>query len=168
MRKLLWVAGGLVLAGCGQSRATAELINTSGQKLGSVTLVEEGDSVELRIEASGLEPGMHGIHFHAVGLCETPGFTSAGSHFNPLGKEHGLDSPNGAHAGDLPGLEADASGNATYNVTTNRVRLGEGQLSLFDADGTALVIHARADDQVTDPSGNSGDRVACGVLERDE
>ena len=168
MRKLLWVAGGLALAGCGQSRATAELINTSGQKMGTVTLVEEGDSVELRVEASGLEPGTHGIHFHTVGLCETPGFTSAGSHFNPLGKEHGLDSPNGAHAGDLPVLEADASGNATYNVTTNRVRLDEGQLSLFDADGTAFVIHARADDQVTDPSGNSGDRVACGVLERDE
>jgi Cu-Zn family superoxide dismutase len=168
MRKMLWVAGGLALAGCGQSRATADLINTSGQKVGTVTLVERGNAVELQVEATGLEPGAHGIHFHQVGLCETPGFTSAGGHFNPLDKQHGLESPTGAHAGDLPNLEADASGKASYKTTTNRVTLDEGQLSLFDADGTALVIHASADDQVTDPAGNSGARVACGVLARDE
>ncbi|HYO57265.1 superoxide dismutase family protein [Archangium sp.] len=168
MRKLLWVAGGLALAGGGQSRATAELMNTSGQRMGTVTLVERGDSVELQVEATGLEPGPHGIHFHEVGQCETPGFTSAGGHFNPLGKQHGLESPTGAHAGDLPNLEADASGKASYKATTDRVRLGEGQLSIFDANGTALVIHARADDQMTDPAGNSGERVACGVLTRDE
>ncbi|HEY0092896.1 MAG TPA: superoxide dismutase family protein [Archangium sp.] len=168
MRKLLFVASGLVLVGCGQSRATAELMNTGGQKIGTATLVERGDSVELQVEVTGLEPGRHGIHFHEAGLCETPGFTSAGSHFNPLGKQHGLESPTGAHAGDLPNLEADASGKASYKATTNRVTLDEGQLSIFDADGTALVIHARADDQMTDPSGNSGERVACGVLTRDE
>ena len=168
MRKMLWVAGGLALAGCGQSRATAELMNSSGQRMGTVTLVQRGDSVELQVEATGLEPGAHGIHFHQVGLCETPGFTSAGGHFNPLDKQHGLESPTGAHAGDLPNLEADASGKASYKTTTNRVTLGEGQLSIFDADGTALVIHASADDQVTDPAGNSGARVACGVLARDE
>ncbi len=168
MRKMLWVAGGLVLAGCGQSRATAELINTSGQKVGTVTLVQKGDAVELQVEATGLDPGAHGIHFHQVGLCETPGFTSAGGHFNPLDKQHGLESPTGAHAGDLPNLEADASGKASYKTTTNRVTLDEGQLSIFDADGSALVIHASADDQVTDPAGNSGARVACGVLARDE
>lgn len=168
MRKMLWVAGGLALAGCGQSRATAELVNTSGQKVGTVTLVQRGDAVELQVEATGLDPGAHGIHFHQVGLCETPGFTSAGGHFNPLDKDHGLESPTGAHAGDLPNLEADASGKASYKTTTNRVTLDEGQLSIFDADGTALVIHASADDQVTDPAGNSGARVACGVLARDE
>ncbi|HZH15058.1 MAG TPA: superoxide dismutase family protein [Archangium sp.] len=168
MRKMLWVAGGLALAGCGQSRATAELMNSSGQRMGTVTLVQRGDSVELQVEATGLEPGAHGIHFHQVGLCETPGFTSAGGHFNPLDKQHGLESPTGAHAGDLPNLEADASGKASYKTTTNRVTLDEGQLSIFDADGTALVIHASADDQVTDPAGNSGARVACGVLARDE
>lgn len=168
MRKMLWVAGGLALAGCGQSRATAELVNSSGQKVGTVTLVQRGDAVELQVEATGLDPGAHGIHFHQVGLCETPGFTSAGGHFNPLDKQHGLESPTGAHAGDLPNLEADASGKASYKTTTNRVSLDEGQLSIFDADGTALVIHASADDQVTDPAGNSGARVACGVLARDE
>jgi Cu-Zn family superoxide dismutase len=143
-------------------------MNASGQKIGTATLVERAGAVELQVEVTGLEAGAHGIHFHQVGLCETPGFTSAGSHFNPLGKQHGLESPNGAHAGDLPNLEADASGKASYKVTTERVVLGEGQLSLFDADGTALIIHARVDDQVTDPTGNSGDRVACGVLTRDE
>jgi Cu-Zn family superoxide dismutase len=168
MRNWLWIAGGLALAGCGGTRATADLVNASGQKIGTATLVERGGSVELQVEATGLEPGAHGIHFHQVGLCEAPGFTSAGGHFNPLGKQHGLESPNGAHAGDLPNLEADASGNASYKVKTERVDLDEGQLSLFDGDGTALVIHARGDDQMTDPTGNSGDRVACGVLTRDE
>ncbi len=168
MRTWLWVVGGLALVGCGGPRATAELMNASGQKIGTATLVERAGAVELQVEVTGLEAGAHGIHFHQVGLCETPGFTSAGSHFNPLGKQHGLESPNGAHAGDLPNLEADASGKASYKVTTERVVLGEGQLSLFDADGTALIIHARVDDQVTDPTGNSGDRVACGVLTRDE
>jgi Cu-Zn family superoxide dismutase len=168
MRKLLWIAGGLALVGCGGARATSELMNTSGQKIGTVTLVERGDAVELQVEATGLEPGTHGIHFHQVGLCEAPGFTTAGSHFNPLDKQHGLESPTGAHAGDLPNLEADASGKASYKTTTKRVTLGSGQLSIFDADGTALVIHAQADDQMTDPTGNSGGRVACGVLTRDE
>ncbi len=168
MRKLLWIAGGLALVGCGGARATAELMNTSGQKIGTVTLVERGGAVELQVEATGLEPGTHGIHFHQVGLCEAPGFTTAGSHFNPLDKQHGLESPTGAHAGDLPNLEADASGKASYKTTTERVTLGEGQLSIFDADGTALVIHAQADDQMTDPTGNSGGRVACGVISRDE
>jgi Cu-Zn family superoxide dismutase len=166
MRKILWVMGGLALAGCNPSRATADLMNTTGQKVGTVTLEERGDSLELKVEVSGLAPGAHGIHFHEVGRCETPGFTTAGGHFNPLGKGHGLESPTGAHAGDLPNLEADANGNATYTVKTDRVTIDEGDRSIFDADGTALVIHARMDDQMTDPAGNSGERVACGVLNR--
>ncbi|MDY7231254.1 superoxide dismutase family protein [Hyalangium rubrum] len=169
MREMLWVAGVLALAGCGdEPRATAELMNAAGTKVATVMLVEKDGAVELQLEATGLDPGTHGIHFHAVGLCEGPAFTSAGAHFNPLEKQHGLESPTGAHAGDLPNLEVDASGKATTTMSTNRVRLSEGQLSVFDADGTALVIHARADDQVTDPSGNSGDRIACGVLRKSE
>ena len=169
MRKMIWLAGGLALAACGdEPRATADLMNASGERVGTVTLVEKGDEVEFQVEATGLEPGLHGIHFHAVGRCEAPGFTSAGAHFNPQDKQHGLESPNGAHAGDLPNLEVNASGGATTTMMTERVTLSEGPLSVFDADGTALVIHARADDQVTDPSGNSGDRIACGVLQRSE
>ncbi|WP_224243537.1 superoxide dismutase family protein [Hyalangium gracile] len=169
MRKMIWLAGGLALAACGNGpRATTTLMNASGESIGTVTLVEKGDEVELQIAATGLAPGQHGIHFHEVGKCEGPAFTSAGAHFNPRDKQHGLESPNGAHAGDLPNLEVDPSGRAATTMTTDRVTLSDGPLSVFDADGTALVIHALPDDQVTDPSGNSGDRIACGVLQRSE
>jgi Cu-Zn family superoxide dismutase len=99
-----------------------------------------------------------------VGRCEPPTFQSAGGHFNPLGKKHGLENPEGAHGGDLPDLEVDASGRIEYVVVTDRVALAPGPTSVFDADGSAVVIHARADDQRTDPSGNSGERLLCGQL----
>ena len=95
-----------------------------------------------------------------------PAFTTAGPHFNPAGRKHGLDGADGPHAGDLPNLEADKDGKAHYDVTTDRVTLGPGPASLFNADGTAVVIHAREDDQKTDPAGNSGDRLACGVVRK--
>jgi Cu-Zn family superoxide dismutase len=116
------------------------------------------------VQARGLTPGKHGIHIHAVGRCDPPGFTTAGPHYNPLARKHGLDSAEGAHAGDLPNLEADASGNARYEAVTDRVTLREGLVSVFDGDGSALVIHEKADDQRTDPTGDSGARVACGVI----
>jgi Cu-Zn family superoxide dismutase len=169
-----WIAAAAVvlLAGCAGGRtggdsarmAWAELRNQSGDSVGSAVLREEGSQVRIVVHASGLPPGRHGVHLHAVGRCEPPGFQSAGGHFNPLGKKHGLESAMGPHAGDLPELEADASGRVQYVAVTDRVTLGTGPTSLLDADGSALVIHAAADDQRTDPSGNSGDRIVCGVL----
>jgi Cu-Zn family superoxide dismutase len=168
MRKMLVVAGGLALAGCGSERAVAEMVDTNGQRVGTVTAVQRGDSVEFDIDVAGLAPGEHGIHLHAVGRCDLPDFMSAGAHFNPLGKKHGHLSPEGSHAGDLSNLTADASGRGRLVSTTDAVTLREGELSIFDADGTAFVVHASPDDNQTDPSGNSGARVACGVFVREE
>jgi Cu-Zn family superoxide dismutase len=173
MRRIGIVAAAALLAGCAGGRtatsdpsrmAWAELRDPSGESVGSAVLREEGGQVRLVVQASGLTPGRHGIHVHAVGRCEPPGFQSAGGHFNPLGKQHGLESATGPHAGDLPDLEADARGRAEYVAVTPRLTLGPGPTSIFDADGSAIVIHAAADDQRTDPSGNSGNRILCGVI----
>jgi Cu-Zn family superoxide dismutase len=171
MRTVPWLIGGLALAGCatmmgGGPGATADLKDARGQSVGTARLSDQDGKVRIQLQAKGLAPGKHGIHVHAVGSCEPPAFTSAGGHYNPLGRKHGLETPDGAHAGDLPNLEADASGNARYDATTDRISLREGLLSVFDGDGSALVIHAKEDDQKTDPTGNSGDRVACGVIVR--
>lgn len=144
--------------------AWAELKNVRGESVGSAVFREEGRRVRIVVQAGGLAPGRHGIHVHAVGRCEPPAFQSAGDHFNPLSKKHGLENPEGAHGGDLPDLEADTSGHAQYVTITDRLVLSAGPTSIFDADGSAVVIHAKADDQRTDPSGNSGDRVLCGQL----
>jgi Cu-Zn family superoxide dismutase len=169
MRKLLWMAGGLALAGCTpEPRATAEVVDTNGQKVGTVTVVQRAHSVQIDVDVTGLTPGEHGIHLHEVGRCETPDFTSAGAHFNPLDRTHGIRSPRGPHAGDMHNITADASGRAQLSFNTAMVTLSEGESSLLDADGTALVIHADPDDNQTEPAGNSGARVACGVLVREE
>lgn len=137
--------------------------------MGLASLVEENGGVRVivRAPAGSLPPGLHGVHLHAVGRCEAPGFTSAGAHANPTGRQHGLENPMGPHAGDLPNANVDQSGGLAYTATTDRVTLREGPNTVFDADGTALVLHASADDQRTDPSGNSGARIACGVLVRE-
>lgn len=173
MKTTLVTLTALALAGCATmggptgQRATAELKNAQGQPVGTASFAEQADgTVRVIVQAKGLTPGKHGIHVHAVGRCEPAEFASAGGHYNPRGAKHGLGAPDGAHAGDLPNLEADASGYARYEATTDRVTLREGPVSVFDADGSALVIHEKEDDQKSDPAGNSGTRVACGVIQR--
>ena len=144
--------------------AWAELKNAQGESVGSAVLRQEDGRVRIVVQAGGLPPGRHGVHVHAVGQCEAPSFQSAGDHFNPLGKKHGLENSEGAHGGDLPDLEADASGRTEYVAVTDRITLATGPTSIFDTDGSAVVIHEKPDDQRTDPSGNSGERLLCGLL----
>jgi Cu-Zn family superoxide dismutase len=146
--------------------ARAELRNLQGLVMGQATLTTtETGAVKIQVEVSGFDPvaGDHGIHIHAVGKCEAP-FASAGGHFNPAGAKHGTQNPDGPHTGDLPNIQFYGNGSAIYQTTTDRVTLGAGPTSLFDADGSALVIHAGPDDYKTDPAGNSGDRIACGAI----
>jgi superoxide dismutase, Cu-Zn family len=161
----------LTLTGCAATReaeplslATAQLARPDGAAMGSATIVSgPRGRATLLVSVAGLTPGAHGIHLHAVGKCEGPDFTSAGAHLNPSGNEHGLRNPAGRHLGDLPNLTVAPDGTATLSHDLGvPVRTMQGHL--FDSDGTALVIHAGPDDQVTDPSGNSGGRVSCGVF----
>ena len=118
----------------------------------------------LDVRVHDLPPGVHGIHIHQNAKCDPPDFKSAGGHFNPDGKKHGFDNPEGHHAGDMLNLTVDAKGKAKAKLEDKDVTLGDGPHSLFSNGGTALMIHAKADDMKTDPSGNSGDRIACGVI----
>ena len=147
-------------------QATAELRDSNGQTVGTATFMPMGGGVHVMAQVRNLPPGPHGIHIHAVGTCDAPDFMTAGPHFNPTSTMHGLQNPGGPHAGDMPNLEVGADGTATFDYQAMMVSLGAGEGNLFDADGSALVIHANADDHVTDPSGNSGGRIACGVVAR--
>lgn len=150
-------------SGSAQS-AHADIVNGQGQKIGTAQIRPSGTGVRIDLNVSQLQPGTHGVHIHSVGKCEGPGFTSAGSHFNPVSKKHGKDNPEGSHAGDLLNLEVKADGIGNASLLDPDVTLGEGPNSLFQEGGTALVIHANADDYKTDPAGNSGARIACGVI----
>lgn len=146
--------------------AMAEMQNISGTVVGTAYFTETAEGVQISAQISGLTeaaPGEHGIHFHQVGRC-TSDFAVAGEHYNPTMAKHGLENEMGPHAGDLPNIEFDDNGSATYNATTRLVSLSAGETALLAADGTSLLIHAMPDDQVTDPAGMSGKRIACGVL----
>jgi Cu-Zn family superoxide dismutase len=146
--------------------AAAHLKDGSGRVVGTAVLLEDGGEVRLLLDVSGLPPGDKAVHIHEVGRCDPPSFDSAGGHFNPTGAEHGTANPRGPHVGDLPNMTVDASGRGHLEVTIKRVSLEKGSGSLFDADGSALVVHANADDMRTNPAGNSGAPIACGVIER--
>jgi Cu-Zn family superoxide dismutase len=146
------------------AQARADIKNADGKILGTAFLRETKEGVLLTLNVKGLPQGLHAVHFHSVGKCEGPAFTSAGPHFNPLKKQHGLKNPAGPHAGDLPDMYVNKGGAGRYEVLLDSVALGAGETSVFDADGSALVIHATGDDHSTDPAGNSGDRIACGVI----
>ena len=139
------------------------LTDGKGAQVGSVTITEDPNGATLKINAAGLPPGPHGVHLHEKGLCEGPKFESAGPHWNPEGKQHGRDNPAGAHRGDLANFDVPTTGSGTTNLLIPGVTM-RGAGGLADGDGTSLMIHAEADDYRTDPSGASGDRVACAVL----
>lgn len=148
----------------GRGAASAELRDAKGNVVGSAALTEYRGGVRVSLESRGISPGSHGVHVHAVGACDTPDFKSAGDHFNPHGRRHGTENPQGPHAGDLPNLHVGSEGTGRLVATTALFTLTEDGASLFDADGSALVVHAGEDDLKTDPSGNSGDRIACGEI----
>lgn len=149
-----------------QARGT--FVDASGVSVGWLRLTEDrrGD-VHVNVHVNGLAAGLHGIHIHAVGSC-SPTFAAAGGHYNPLAHQHGLENPSGPHAGDLPNLSVNGAGVGHLDASTDRVTLSEGGATLFDADGSAFIIHANPDDQVTDAgNGGSGARIACAVVVAD-
>jgi len=163
-------AFGLALAGCQtinqmppERLASATLQFGNGLPAGTAQLIGTGTELAISIALAGFTPGPHGVHLHMVGSCEGPDFKSAGGHLNPGGHQHGTENPAGAHLGDLPNVTIGVGGAGTVSATLQGSR--EAALAaIFDADGTAVVVHAMADDYRTDPSGASGDRIACGVL----
>jgi Cu-Zn family superoxide dismutase len=173
LRTLAFAASVMALAACAQQAAEAggsqatqtaasmlvplPIVGPNGEPRGIATFISGGIQTQIGVQAKGLPPGVHGIHLHSVGRCDGPDFNSAGAHWNPKDKQHGHENPKGAHLGDLPNLSVSADGAGTESFTISGPPLD-------DADGTSLVIHAKPDDYRTDPTGNSGDRIACAVL----
>jgi Cu-Zn family superoxide dismutase len=146
--------------------AHADIVNAQGQKIGTAKILPAKKGVKIEVSVSQLPPGNHGIHIHAVGKCEGPAFTTAGGHLNPDTKKHGKDNPEGPHAGDLLMIDVKADGTAKATLLDTMVTLDDGANSLFHDGGTAIVIHEKEDDYKTDPTGNSGGRIACGVIQK--
>jgi Cu-Zn family superoxide dismutase len=144
--------------------AQAHVRDTEGEEVGNAQLVETPNGVLIIATLQGLSPGAHALHIHETGECEPP-FKSAGGHFNPSGKTHGFSSPHGWHAGDLPNVYADAQGSVQVEIFAPQLSLQGGEHPLLDRDGAAFIIHDHADDQRSDPAGDAGDRIACGVIE---
>lgn len=157
--------GAAVSSTIGPPALNADLRDAQGRSRARATVEQAGDSLRVRIEATGMSPGSYGAHLHTVGRCDPPAFTTAGPHWNPTGQKHGKDNPQGMHRGDLPNLMVGADGQGSFEYTIPGASLsGMSPAKLIDEDGAAVVIHAKPDDFRTDPSGNSGDRIACGVL----
>lgn len=159
-----WLIFGMAMAvSAVGEQAKATLKNAQGQTVGNATLTETPHGVLMHVSLMNAPAGVHAFHIHETGKCEAP-FTTAGGHFNPTKKQHGVENPMGMHAGDLPNIDVPASGALTFDVIARDVTLTPGANSLLDADGSALVIHAKSDDYKGDPAGNAGDRVICGVI----
>lgn len=144
--------------------ASAQLSGGDGAAHGSATVIQAADGLHVTVMAMGLTPGVHAVHVHMTGQCAPPDFASAGGHWNPTGHKHGKDNPAGMHMGDMPNMSAGADGTGRLDYVIPGGQLTEGAMPLLDADGAAVVIHAKPDDNMSDPAGNAGGRIACGVL----
>jgi Cu-Zn family superoxide dismutase len=144
--------------------ASADLKNVLGQSKARATVTQLGDGLRVRIDATGMPRGSYAAHVHTTGACNAPDFTSAGPHWNPTGAQHGRNNPAGMHKGDLPNLSVGSDGRGSFEYVIPAATLAGGANALMDADGAAVVIHAQPDDYRSDPAGNAGARIACGVL----
>lgn len=169
------VGAALWLAGCvtpsydasdedGGAKLISDIADAGGRILARATIVQKADGIRVRVEAAGLSPGSYAVHVHAIGRCDGPSFTSAGPHWNPMGRQHGKDNPAGMHKGDLPNLSVDARGRGNFKFTIEDARISGGEMPLLDGDGASIILHAGPDDYRTDPAGNAGTRIACGLL----
>ena len=145
---------------------TVSLKDSMGKDVGTAKISDGagGKGAKIALNLTGLPPGQHAVHIHGVAKCEGPAFTTAGGHFNPENKKHGLMNPDGHHAGDMPNFTVKPNGTAKVTVVDPDVTLGDGPNSIFTGGGTALMVHAAADDMKTDPAGNAGARIACGTI----
>ena len=158
----------LVILGCGGSpapQAKATLVDPQGTKVGEANLVETAKGVKITMKVENLPPGEHAFHIHEKGLCDPPDFKTAGGHFNPFDRKHGLKNPEGPHAGDLPNITIGSDGRGSFEIMAPLVTLKTGEKnSLFQPGGTSLMIHQGPDDNVSDPAGHAGPRIACGPI----